>query len=90
MSLSFWGPQEGGAQAMLFRSEDRGESWRSLCDEAHSPSAANIHGLAPDPLNAGGVVIGTDTGEVWRVSDAAEWTLMGEGMPAVLSVLVPA
>jgi hypothetical protein len=77
----------GGAQAMLFRSEDGGETWRSLCDAAHSPSAANIHGLAPDPETPGGVLIGTDTGEVWRVSNEAEWTVMGEDMPAIASVL---
>ena len=56
--------QENGAQAMLFRSENGGESWRSLCDTAHSPSAANFHGLAVDPEVAGGVLVGTDTGEV--------------------------
>lgn len=78
---------EGGAQAMLFRSEDGGESWRSLCDAAHSPSHANIHGLASDPDAPGGVVIGTDNGEVWRVSNDAEWTPLGCDMPAVLSVV---
>lgn len=78
---------EGGAQAMLYRSTDGGESWRSLCDAAHSPSAANFHGLNVDPENPGGVLTGTDTGEVWRVSDAAEWTLLGRGMPSVLAVL---
>jgi hypothetical protein len=75
-----------GAGAMLFRSEDGGDSWRSLCDEAHSPSRANIHGLAADPEISGGVVIGTDTGELWRVSNDAHWTQLGSGMPAVLSV----
>ena len=74
-----------GAQAMLFRSENGGDSWRSLCDEAHSPSHANIHALTPDSESSGGVVIGTDTGEVWRVSSDAQWTLAGENMPAVLS-----
>ena len=78
---------DNGAQAMLFRSEDRGETWRSLCDDAHHPSPTNIHGLAPDPNTAGGVVIGTDTGEVWRVSDDAHWRLVTGGIPAVLSVL---
>ena len=77
---------EAGAQAMLFRSEDGGESWRSLCDSAHSPSRDNIHGLTPDPQIPGGVLIGTDTGEVWRVGDDASWTQLGAGMPAVLSV----
>ena len=78
--------EEGGAKAMLFRSEDGGESWRSLCDEAHSPSAANFHGLTVDPEVPGGVVVGTDAGEVWRVGDAGDWELCGEGMPAVLSL----
>ena len=78
--------QENGAEAMLFRSEDGGESWRSLCDETHSPSRANIHGLTVDPEVAGGVLAGTDTGEVWRVSDQAEWQLVADGMPAVMSI----
>ena len=78
---------DGGAQAMLFRSEDEGETWRSLCDDAHTPSPANFHGLAPDPEIPGGVVIGTDTGEVWRVGNDGDWTELGSGMPAVASVL---
>ena len=78
---------EGGAQAMLYRSEDRGETWRSLGDAAHSPSAANFHGLVPDPSSPGGVLAGTDTGEVWRVSDRGEWTPLASGLPSVLSIL---
>ena len=77
---------DDGAQAMLFRTEDGGRSWRPLCDAAHSPSAANIHGLNVDPDVVGGVVIGTDTGEVWRVSNEAEWTLVADGLPAVFSM----
>ena len=56
----------------LFRSEDNGD--------------ANFHGLTVDPEVPGGVLVGTDTGEVWRVSDCAEWELCGEGMPTVLSL----
>lgn len=82
--------QKDGAQAMLFRSEDGGESWRSLCDEAHSPSGANFHGLGVDPEVPGGVLVGTDTGEVWRVGDDAAWRLCGEGMPMVLSIAATA
>ena len=78
--------QKNGAQAMLFRSEDGGESWRSLCDEAHAPSAANFHGLTVDPEVPGGVLVGTDTGEVWRVSDNAAWTLCANGLPPVFSI----
>lgn len=78
---------DDGAQAMLFRSEDGCETWRSLCDAAHSPSQANIHGLTSDPDRPGGVVLGTDTGEVWRVSDDAKWTQLASGLPLVASVL---
>ncbi|MGF1598488.1 MAG: WD40/YVTN/BNR-like repeat-containing protein [Acidimicrobiales bacterium] len=78
---------EGGAQAMLFRSDDRGASWRSLCDEAHSPSAANFHGLTVDPERPGGVIVGTDTGEVWQVNGEGHWTQLGGGLPSVLSLL---
>ena len=78
---------EGGAGAMLLRSEDRGKSWRSLCDEAHSPSTANIHGLTTDSECVGGVVIGTDDGEVWRVSNDAQWTALADNLPVVLSAI---
>ncbi len=77
---------EGGAGAMLFRSDDDGASWRSLGDDDHSPSAANLHGLMPDPEEPGGVLVGTDTGEVWRVGDDAHWRQVGTGMPAVLAL----
>lgn len=78
--------EEGGAGAMLYRSDDNGDSWRSLCDATHSPSAANFHGLMTDPETPGGVIVGTDTGEVWRVTDDAHWTELGSGMPSVLSL----
>jgi photosystem II stability/assembly factor-like uncharacterized protein len=77
---------EGGAHAMLYRSEDHGETWRSLCDAAHAPSAANFHGLVPDPAEPGGVLVGTETGEVWRVSNRGEWTRLASGLPSVLSL----
>jgi photosystem II stability/assembly factor-like uncharacterized protein len=77
---------DGGAQAMLFRSDDHGESWRSLCDDAHSPSPANFHGLMVDPAEPSAVVVGTDTGEVWQVTPDAVWTELATGLPAVLSL----
>lgn len=80
--------EAGGAQAMLFRSDDGGTSWRSLCDAAHSPSGANFHGLAPDPTVPDGVVVGTDNGEVWRVGADGVWAACGSGLPSVLSLLV--
>jgi photosystem II stability/assembly factor-like uncharacterized protein len=78
---------EGGAHAMLYQSTDGGATWRSLGDADHSPSRANFHGLAPDPVEPGGVIVGTDTGEVWRVSPDARWALLATGLPVVQAVL---
>ena len=78
--------QELGAQAMLFQSKDCGDTWYSLGDTDHSPSQANFHGLMVNPLVPGGVLVGTDTGEIWSVSDHAEWELLIKGIPAVVSI----
>jgi photosystem II stability/assembly factor-like uncharacterized protein len=77
----------GGAQAMLFQSTDDGHTWRSLGDAAHSPSAANLLAMAPAPEAAGSVVVGTETGEVWQVSPAKDWTLLANGLPRVQALL---
>ena len=45
----------GGAQAVLFRSDDDGETWRSLGDREHSPSAARLTAVTPDAQQAGWV-----------------------------------
>ena len=74
---------EGGAGAMLFRSDDEGLSWRPLTDASRTPSKANFHGLTIDPEREGGVIVGTDTGEVWRVSPTAEWTPVATALRAV-------
>jgi hypothetical protein len=76
-----------GANAHLYQTTDEGRTWRDLGDPVHSPSRANFHVVAPDPDVAGGVLAGTDTGEVWRVSPEAKWTLLAEGLPQVQAVL---
>jgi photosystem II stability/assembly factor-like uncharacterized protein len=81
---------EGGAKAMLYQSTDGGDTWRSLCDPAHTPSPTNILAVAVDPQAAGGVLVGTDLGEVWRVSPEAEWTLLASGLPMVQTLYVTA
>lgn len=77
---------DAGAGAMLFRSDDEGRTWRSLCDPAHSPSFANFHGLVCDPEVPGGVLVGTDSGEIWRVTPDAQWTPLANELPAVLAL----
>jgi len=77
---------EGGARAMLYRSDDAGLTWRSLGDAAHSPSPTNFFGIMPDPEAVGGVLVGTDLGEVWRVTPAAVWTRLVAGLPDVQAI----
>jgi photosystem II stability/assembly factor-like uncharacterized protein len=74
---------EGGAKAMIYQSVDEGRTWRSLGDAAHTPSPTNLAAIAVDPATPGGVLVGTDLGEVWRVSPDAAWTLLASGLPAV-------
>jgi photosystem II stability/assembly factor-like uncharacterized protein len=78
---------EGGAKSMLYQSTDGGDTFRSLGDEAHSPSSANILSVAPAAEAAGVVLVGTDTGEVWRVTPDASWTMLASGLPPVHSLL---
>jgi photosystem II stability/assembly factor-like uncharacterized protein len=78
---------EGGAQAVLYQRDDRRPSWRSLGDAAHSPSAANFHAVAPDPEVTSGVLVGTETGEVWRVNPDRTWTLLVADLPMVQALL---
>ena len=76
-----------GAQAMLFQSTDEGATWRSLGDKAHSPSAVSLTAITPDPDQNGAVLVGTETGEVWRVTPDATWTQLTGGLPPVQSIL---
>jgi hypothetical protein len=75
-----------GAQSVLYQSVDGGDTWRSLGDAVHSPSAANLTALAPGD-ESGSVFVGTDSGEVWRVSSSAEWALLASGLPHVQALL---
>jgi photosystem II stability/assembly factor-like uncharacterized protein len=75
-----------GAKSMLYQSTDGGSTWRSLGDDAHSPSAANLTALAQGE-EPGSVVVGTDSGEVWQVNAGAEWTQLASGLPHVQALL---
>jgi hypothetical protein len=77
----------GGACAMLFQSADGGATWRSLGDADHSPSAAQIQAVAADPETKGGVLVGTETGELWRVRPDTPWARLAQGLPQVQSIL---
>jgi hypothetical protein len=77
----------------LFRSDDRGESWRlvrSLWDHPKrrewfggGAEYPGIHSICVDPRNGNRVVIGVSCGGVWVTEDRGEnWTCRAEGMRA--------
>lgn len=78
---------QGGAQAVIYQRDDAREAWRPLGDAAHSPSPVNFHAVTPDPDVASGVLVGTESGEVWRVSPSATWALLVADLPMVQALL---
>ena len=78
---------QGGAQAMIYQRDDSRKGWRPLGDAAHSPSPVNFHAVVPDPAVTSGVLVGTETGEVWRVSPQANWMQLAADLPRVQALL---
>lgn len=83
----------GAIQAGLFRSDDRGETWRQVRALWDVPERekwfgggyddAGIHSISPDPRNSDRVSLAISCGGVWETRDAgASWTLEGEGLVA--------
>jgi len=83
----------GALPAGLFRSDDRGESWRQISALWNVPERekwfgggyddAGIHSISPDPRDSRRVVVAISCGGVWDTHDAgASWSLQGEGLVA--------
>ncbi len=77
----------------LFRSDDRGDSWRFVDSFWNLPARtkwfgggyddAGIHSISVDPRQAGNVVVGISCGGAWRTEDGgASWTVAAHGMRA--------
>src|SRR6478609_4298618 len=70
----------GALPAGLFRSDDRGESWRQISALWNVPERekwfgggyddAGIHSISPDPRDSGRVVVAISCGGVWDTHDA--------------------
>jgi len=99
-----WELAAGGAQApgrlwcgttpgALFRSDDRGESWRLVRELWDAPPRAEwfgggfddpgIHSVAVDPRDADHVLVAVSCGGVWETRDAGtSWANVAAGMRA--------
>jgi photosystem II stability/assembly factor-like uncharacterized protein len=83
----------GALPAGLFRSDDRGETWRQASALWNVPERAKwfgggyddagIHTISPDPRDSARVFVAISCGGVWETRDAgASWKLHGNGMLA--------
>jgi hypothetical protein len=98
-SLAAGGVDEPGAlwagtiPGGLFRSDDRGASWRLVVSLWQRPERREwvgggydhpgIHSVLVDPRNSGHLTLGISCGGVWTSSDRGEsWTLGGQGLRA--------
>ena len=83
----------GTLPGALFRSDDRGETWRLVDALWNQPSRSEwfgggyddpgIHSICVDPRDSRRLVIGISCGGVWRSEDAGEsWSLGGKGLAA--------
>lgn len=77
----------------LFRSEDRGDSWRLVESLWHHPRRTEwagggadlpgLHSVCVDPRNSDHVAIAVSTGGVWMSEDnGGNWELRGQGLRA--------
>jgi hypothetical protein len=77
----------------LFRSADRGDTWRLVDSLWNRPERANwfgggydspgIHSICVDPRDSKRVTVGISTGGVWKTADGGKtWTIGGKGMYA--------
>ena len=102
--LQYWTMETGGAQhpgrlwigaipAGLFRSDDRGASWRLVDALWNVPGRdqwfgggyddAGIHSISPDPRDGNRLVLAISCAGVWDTrDDGKSWNLIGEGQVA--------
>ncbi|MEQ8815911.1 MAG: glycosyl hydrolase [Thalassobaculum sp.] len=65
----------------LFRSTDGGRSWASITGDLPDGEITRV--LRADPVRAGLLYIGTETGVFFSLDDGGTWSRMGGGFPVV-------
>jgi photosystem II stability/assembly factor-like uncharacterized protein len=86
-----WQRPEGG-DAAFCRSDDGGQSWKTLCSGLPRPLAAIPRAVAVDPANPRGYLAGLTDGSLWATDDDGEsfrQMLAGQAQAAVMA-LTPA
>ena len=65
----------------LFRSKDSGKSWQAI--NGDMPKGEITRVIRADPVRAGLLFVGTETGIFFSRDDGKRWTRMGGGLPVV-------
>jgi len=65
----------------LFRTRDGGRSWETITGDFPQDEITRV--LRPDPVKAGLLYAGTETGVFFSLDDGAHWARMGGGFPVV-------
>ena len=78
--VSFTGYREDIRDPYLFRSDDGGDSWRSLAGELPDEP---INVIRQHPRAANVLLCGTEMGVYVSVDDGADWFPLGHGLPRV-------
>jgi photosystem II stability/assembly factor-like uncharacterized protein len=81
-----WRRPEGG-DAAFCRSDDGGQSWKTLTGGLPKPLGAIPRALAADPTNEKGYVSGLTDGSLWATEDDGEsFRQVLTGLPAIMSL----
>ncbi len=65
----------------LFQSTNGGKTWRSITGDFPKDEITRV--LRADPVRAGLLYVGTETGVFFSIDDGKTWTRMGGGFPVV-------
>jgi photosystem II stability/assembly factor-like uncharacterized protein len=80
-----------GAEAIIYRSNDAGDTWEPLTNGLPDMFHGMVRGLTIDPNNPDVVYAGSTDGEIYRSEDGGDsWSLMMDGLPGVWVIRVVA
>jgi photosystem II stability/assembly factor-like uncharacterized protein len=80
-----WRRAEGG-DAAFCRSDDAGQSWKTLTTGLPQPMAAIPRAIAGNPTNPDGYVAGSTDGCLWATDDGESFQALVGGLPGVMTL----
>ncbi len=78
--VAWTGYREDERAPFLFRSDDGGESWKSI---AHDLPREPVNVVRQHPRNPAVLLVGTEMGAYVSADDGASWYPLGQGLPRV-------